>query len=418
MNEGGRVIVVGGGAAGMCAAAAALESGASVTLFEPNRFLGRKLRITGKGRCNLTNNCSPEEALKNVLRGQRFMYGPMFRFPPEEVMVWFEALGVPLKTERGRRVFPVSDKAADVAQALDEHIRSLGAVIIHEKVTEVCFSDGVAAGVIAAGRRYAANAVIVATGGISYPATGSRGDGYRFAKSAGLQVLAPSPSLVPVNTAENVSLLAGLTLKNVQLSLCGAGGKKLFSSMGELLFTHSGISGPLVLSASAHMQGQPIESFSMSIDLKPAIPQSELNERLIRELAEGGQKEIANAIVSLLPRAMGASVLSAAGVDPHTRCCDMTKVQRLSLCAALKKFPITPVSLGKPEEAVITAGGVDTRELSPKTMMAKRVPGLFFAGEVIDADAYTGGYNLQIAWATGRAAGQGAADYSFSGTGA
>ncbi len=414
MSDTGSIGVIGGGAAGMMAAIAAAQAGASVTVYEPNAVLGKKLRITGKGRCNVTNDCTPEEIMEAVTKNPRFLRGVLYRFTPADTMAFFEEAGVPLKTERGRRVFPVSDRAADISAAMEKRMRALGVTVVHEAVESLLFTevDGVRAvsGVRTKGGTHTHAAVIVATGGVSYPGTGSRGDGYRLAESAGLSVTEIVPSLVPIVTKEDFAPLAGLSLRNVTLRVT-AGAKTVFFEMGEMLFTHFGVSGPLVLSASAHMRGA-MHNYRMEIDLKPALDEATLDARLLSDLSKYAQRDFVNALGDLLPQKLIDPVIAHAQIPPRVKAGALTKLQRAALLHTLKHFPITPLRFRPINEAIVTAGGVDVAELHTKTMMAKRCPGLFFAGEVIDVDAYTGGYNLQIAFSTGIAAGQGAAQYA------
>ena len=402
------VAVIGGGASGLMAAGTAAEAGADVTLFERNEKVGRKLAITGKGRCNLTNNCDVGEFLRHVPRNPRFLYAALSSFSPSDTMEFFESLGVPLKTERGRRVFPVSDRAYDIVDALYGFCKRCGVRIVHERVRRVYASDGVVCGVVTDAGERTFDRVIVACGGLSYPATGSDGDGYEFARALGLNVTETSPSLVPLKAGEPCTRLQGLTLKNVDLSLTDASGKRVFYERGELLFTHFGLSGPLVLSASAHMEKN--EKYTAHIDLKPALDEKTLDARLLSDFGKYNNRDMINACRDLLPHAMIEPLLEYAGVDARIKCCDLTKPSRRAIVASLKDFMI-PIKGKRPiAEAVITSGGVDVRELSPKTMETKKVRGLYFCGEVIDVDAYTGGYNLQIAFSTGRAAGIAAAN--------
>ncbi|MBE6588368.1 MAG: aminoacetone oxidase family FAD-binding enzyme [Ruminococcaceae bacterium] len=410
------VAVIGGGAAGMMAAAAALEAGAAVTLYEPNRILGKKLRITGKGRCNVTNNCPPEEILKNVITNKKFLYSSIYKFTPEDCMAYFEGLGVPLKTERGRRVFPVSDKAADVSDALENYIVSLGCDIIRQRATGIIISDGKATGVLTPEGPREHSAVILCTGGVSYPGTGSTGDGHRMARELGIAVTPLKPSLVPVILRENTAPLMGLSLKNVRLCVF-LGDKEITGEMGEMLFTHFGVSGPLVLSASAHMQEQPVDRYRMEIDLKPALDSETLDRRLIQDLQKYSAKDFINSLGDLLPAKLIDEVVRRCGIDPRKKSGEVTKAERHRLLDTLKHFTLTPRAFRSLDEAVVTAGGIDVKEIQPATMMSKTYAGLFFAGEIIDVDAYTGGYNLQIAWSTGRKAGESAADYSFKNEG-
>lgn len=406
------VAVIGGGAAGMMAAAAALESGAAVTLYEQNSKLGKKIRITGKGRCNVTNNCPPEEILKNVLSNSKFLYSSVYKFTPEEVMAYFEGLGVPLKTERGRRVFPVSDRAHDIADALENYITSMGCRIVCERVTDIITEDGKAVGIKTKNAECSHSAVIIATGGVSYPATGSRGDGHRMAKDLGIKVTPLRPSLVPLILYDNTAPLMGLSLKNVTLSVF-LGDKTVSSEMGEMLFTHFGISGPLVLSASAHMQKASVDNYKLEIDLKPALDEETLDRRLIADLKKYSARDFINSLGDLLPQKLIEETVKRSGIDPRKKSGEITKAERRALLDILKHFTLSPKAFRSLDEAVVTAGGIDVSEIHPATMMSKKISGLFFAGEIIDIDAYTGGYNLQLAWSTGRKAGEAAANYSF-----
>ena len=408
-----KIAIIGGGAAGMMAAISALETGADVTLFEGNPYLGKKLNITGKGRCNVTNDCECAEILKNVTRNRKFLYSAVYRYKPSDVMDFFEGCGVPLKTERGRRVFPVSDRARDITDALEEKLRELGCHIVFRKVTGLITADGKIRGVKTAEKQYNFDAVILATGGVSYPGTGSKGDGHEFARRAGVNVTPLSPSLVPVVTKEKTGELMGLTLKNVTLNVF-RGDKRVFSELGEMLFTHFGVSGPLVLSASAHMQTGSVSDYRFFIDLKPALTCEELDARVISDLKKYNTRDLVNSMGDLLPKKMISPFLRTAAVSERVKCCEVTKEARRRLVETLKAYPLNPTEFRPINEAIVTCGGVDVKEIDPKTMMSKKIPGLFFAGEIIDLDAYTGGYNLQIAWSTGRLAGEGAAEYVFS----
>ena len=406
------IAIIGGGAAGMMAAAAALEAGADVTLYEHNRFLGKKLRITGKGRCNVTNNCAPEEILKNVLTNPKFLYSSVYKFTPEDVMAYFEGIGVPLKTERGRRVFPVSDKAADVSDALENYILSLGCDVVYTHVTDITVDDGKVTGVVTKSGERSHSCVILATGGVSYPGTGSTGDGHRMAERLGISVTPLTPSLVPIVLKEKTDHLMGLSLKNVKLSVF-LEDKTVCSEMGEMLFTHFGISGPLVLSASAHIKAKSIEAYRLEIDLKPALDDETLDRRLLGDLKKYAPRDFINSLNDLLPNKLIDEVVKRSGIDPRKKSGEITKEERRALLSVLKHFTLSPKAFRSLNEAVVTAGGVDVKEIQPATMMSKNISGLFFAGEIIDVDAYTGGYNLQLAWSTGRKAGEAAADYSF-----
>ena len=407
-----RVVVVGGGAAGMMAALAAREAGADVTLLEPNEKLGRKLYITGKGRCNLTNNTTVEGVLNNVPRNSRFLYSAVTKFPPSQVMEYFEKLGVPLKTERGGRVFPCSDKAADVIDGLFFALKKAKVAVRRAKVQSLELAESGVTGVILTdGDVVPADAVIVATGGVSYVGTGSTGDGYRLAQEAGHKVVTPRASLVPlVEDGDTCGKMQGLSLKNVTLTLKNQKKKVVFQEQGEMLFTHFGISGPLVLSASAHGDWTK-DKYTAIIDLKPALDEAKLEARILRDISEAPNKAFHNFLEGLAPRLMVPVLCEKADIDPDLPVNAMTKGQRRRLMETMKHF-IIPITGTRPvNEAIITAGGVKTGEIDPGTMMSKKTPGLFFAGEVIDVDAYTGGFNLQIAWCTGRVAGLSAAAY-------
>lgn len=411
------VFVVGGGAAGMMAAYMAALSGASVTLFESNPMLGKKLRITGKGRCNVTNNCTPAEFLEAVTRNRKFLYGAAAGFTPADTMQFFENLGVPLKTERGRRVFPVSDKAADIVHALEKAVVSAGITV--RKGTRVADirpeSETDTPAVKVGGDWLPCHAVILATGGVSYPGTGSTGDGHRILRAHGVPVTQLKPSLVPIETAENTGDLMGLTLKNVTLT-AKRGGKTVYTELGEMLFAHFGLTGPLVLSASANMQEGDISEYSLFIDLKPALSFEELDRRLIGDFTKYSQRDFCNALDDLLPKKLIPWCIAESKIPPHTKTASVNKVMRQNFAGLLKALPFTPTAFRPIAEAIITCGGVETKAVQPKTMMLKDLPGIFAVGELLDLDAYTGGYNLQIAFSTGYLAGQGAAAYAFTKT--
>lgn len=407
------VLVVGGGAAGMMAALAARQAGAQVTLLEPNEKLGRKLYITGKGRCNLTNNTTAEGVLNHVPRNGRFLYSAVTQFPPAAVMEYFEALGVPLKTERGGRVFPCSDKAADVIDALFFALKREKVIIQRGRAKDLVLEEGAVTGVtLEDGSVLSAGAVILATGGVSYPATGSTGDGYRLAQQAGHKIVPPRASLVPlVEEGDTCGKMQGLSLKNVTLTLRSRKKKKVvFQEQGEMLFTHFGISGPLVLSASAHGDWEK-ELYTAVIDLKPALDEAKLEARILRDIGQSPNKAFHNFLEGLAPRLMIPVLGERAEIPPDLPVNAMTRAQRRRLIETMKHFTIPLAGTRPVKEAIITAGGVKTGEIDPGTMMSKKAAGLFLAGEVIDVDAYTGGFNLQIAWCTGRAAGESAARY-------
>lgn len=400
------VIIVGGGAAGCVAAGYAAQNGKSVLILERNRRPARKILVTGKGRCNVTNNCEPEEFFRHVRSNPRFLYGALNRFTPKSTMELFENLGVPLKTERGRRVFPVSDRALDIADALQLFIKNKNVEVKQKRAEELVFEEGVLKGVLTEnGEIFRAQKVLISTGGLSYSATGSSGDGYKLAKQAGHTIVKTRPSLVGIYTAENLSDASGLSLKNVVLRLYNAKNKKpIYEELGEMLITHEGISGPLVLSASSFMSTEPSD-YRIELDLKPGLSAEELDTRVLRDFSEKKNRCFINALDELLPRSFIPYVVEKSGIDPETKVNQITKAQRLELITAIKAFTLKPVELGDIETAVVTAGGVSVKEIDPKTMESKLCKGLYFAGEVIDLDAETGGYNLQIAFATGYVAG-------------
>ena len=406
MTERNRLYVVGGGAAGMMAAITAAQLGCPVTLAERNPKVGRKLYITGKGRCNVTNHCSPEEVLASTPRNGKFLYSAVNHTPPSDVEKFFEALGVPLKVERGNRVFPQSDRAADIIDALFYELKRLKVPILQTRVTDLRIADGAVTGLETEQGPLEAGAVILTTGGLSYPATGSTGDGHRMAARAGHTVVEPKPSLVPLESPEPFCReMQGLALKNVTLTVKNQKGKTLYREQGELLFTHFGLSGPLVLSASAHMRNFDREQYTCIIDLKPALDEQALDARLVRELSQGANRDMNNLMGALVPR------LRRAGIPGEKKAHDVTREERRRLLECLKAFTV-PVSGPRPiAEAIVTSGGVKVAEVDPKTMASKKVKGLYFAGELLDVDAYTGGFNLQIAWATGRVAGEYAQEF-------
>lgn len=405
------VIVIGAGPAGMMAAGAAAEAGARVTLIEKNAKVGRKLAITGKGRCNLTNLCDNEEFIAHLTSNPRFMYSAISHFSCYDAVAFFEDHGLRTKVERGSRVFPESDRALDVVDTLYRYVTDLGVRIVRGEVGDLVLEDGAVRGVTLGGQCMNADAVIVTTGGLSYRATGSTGDGYRFAKSTGHRVTPLLPSLIPlVSDDEDVISLQGLSLKNVALKITDNNSKEeIYSDFGEMLFTHFGISGPIVLSASAHMREMSPRRYAAHIDLKPALDRETLDKRLLRDLSAYANKDIVNAMPALLPKKLIPIVLSRAGVDEHTKCNAVTVRQRSALIDVLKDFSVGIHSFRPVNEAIVTHGGVDVRDIDPRTMQSKLVRGLYFAGEVIDLDAYTGGFNLQIAYSTGRLAGVSAA---------
>lgn len=399
------VIVIGAGAAGMLAAGQCAEYGRKTAVIERNEKAGRKLAITGKGRCNLTNNTDRDTVLKNIPRNPRFLYSALSMLSPADVMDFFEREGVALKTERGNRVFPVSDRAYDVVDALYRRMKRLGVTVVHARAEEILTENGAVIGVRTDGGELFAERVILATGGLSYPVTGSTGDGYRMARQLGHTVTPPKPSLVPLETKENCAEMMGLSLKNVTLSVRdNERGKTVFTEMGEMLFTHFGVSGPLVLSASSRMEMFREGRYALSIDLKPALSEEQLDARILRDFSERRNSKLENALRKLLPEKLILPVLARAGISPERQCNAVTRGERLSLGRTVKGFSLTPTGFRPIAEAIITDGGVDVREISPKTMESKLIRGLYFAGEVIDVAGFTGGFNLQIAFSTGHAA--------------
>ncbi len=410
--ETNKLVVIGGGAAGMMAALSAAAKGASVTLLERNQKMGRKLYITGKGRCNVTNDCTVEEALAAVPRNSRFLFSAMTRFSPKDVMAYFEGLGVSLKTERGGRVFPVSDHAADVIDALFFSMRRAGVDIVEDRAISVTVQEGKVVHVVGEHGTYPCKAVILATGGVSYPSTGSTGDGYQFAQEKGHTLVKPEASLVALTSEDaDCGAMQGLSLRNVAIQVKGRKGKTLYKEQGELLFTHFGLSGPLILSASAHMRDFAKDQYSVVIDLKPALDEQKLDARLLRELGENPNRDFGNLLGQLVPRLMIPVLIRRTGISSTTKANSVTKQQRRRLLEELKGFRVEISGTRPVTEAIITSGGIKVGEIDPHTMASKKVEGLFFAGEIMDVDAYTGGFNLQIAWCTGRAAGEAAAEF-------
>lgn len=398
-------IVIGGGPAGMFAAITAAQNGSRVLLLEKNSRLGKKLLITGKGRCNVTNNCSAQEVLQNTPRNGRFLFSAMAAFPPEKTISFFKTNGCPLKTERGNRVFPLSDRSQSILDCLQDMLRRLPIVVREETVREILTQDGHVTGVRTNKDNYTATWVILATGGISYPATGSTGDGYAMAQALGHTIVPQEGNLVPLESGDaDCAEMQGLSLRNVGVKLVDARNKTLYQDFGELLFTHFGVSGPTVLSASCHLKG---EGCRLLIDLKPALDEGKLDSRILRDLEQYQNRSMENALTDLLPRSMIPVVLRRLNIAPEMQANSLTKQSRRSLVALLKDFPVAVTGKRPVSEAIITSGGVKVSEINPKTMESKLVSGLFFAGEIIDCDAYTGGFNLQIAWATAYAAGSG-----------
>ena len=395
-------IIIGGGPAGMFAAITAARRGARVLLLEKNDRLGKKLLITGKGRCNVTNNCSAQEVLQNTPRNGRFLFSAMTAFPPEKTMAFFEERGCALKTERGNRVFPVTDKAYSILACLQNELRRQGVTVKTARVKSILVEAGRVTGVQTQSEKLAAKWVILATGGASYPATGSTGDGYAMAGELGHTIIPGEGSLVPLETAgTDCQDMQGLALRNCGVKLLNAKGKVLYKDFGELLFTHFGVSGPTVLSASCHLKGAGCQ---LVIDLKPALEENKLDDRIQRDLELYKNRSMENALTDLLPRSMIPVVLRRLDIDPEMQANSLTRQKRRALVELLKAFRVEITGKRPVSEAIITSGGVKVSEIDPKTMESKKVPGLYFAGEVIDCDAYTGGFNLQIAWATAYAA--------------
>lgn len=401
-------IVIGGGPAGMLAAIAAAQQGSRVLLLERNGKLGKKLLITGKGRCNVTNDCTAQEVLQNVPRNGRFLYSAITSFAPEQTKAFFENRGCPLKTERGNRVFPVSDHAQSILSCLEKELHNQRVTVRWERVKRILTENGHVTGVDVGKSQYNADWVILATGGVSYPATGSTGDGYAIAQALGHTIVPPEGNLVPLECVGEDHLdMQGLSLRNVGVRLLDSRGKVLYQDFGELLFTHFGVSGPTVLSASCHLKG---EGCRLVLDLKPALDAGKLDDRILRDLDAYRNRSMENALTDLLPRSMIPVVLRRLEISPELQANGLTKQKRRELVSLLKSFSLDISGKRPAAEAIITSGGVRVSEINPKTMESKRIQGLYFAGEIIDCDAYTGGFNLQIAWSTGYAAGKNAGE--------
>ena len=402
------VIVIGGGAAGLMAAATAAKNGNNVTVIEKNERTARKILVTGKGRCNLTNNCSKDELMANIPKNARFLYSAFDAFDSKDTMEYFEDLGVPLKTERGNRVFPVSDKAMDIADALLKGVKKYGVKIINGTAKEILAEENKVYGVkLSDGSEILADKVILATGGASYPSTGSTGDGYVMAEKLGHTVTEIRPSLIPICIKEGFcAKMMGLSLKNVLLTVFEEGKKKpIFSEQGEMLFTHFGISGPLVLSASAHIRNISGKNYFCTLDLKPALSMEQLDKRLQRDFLENSNKNFRNSLDALLPQKMIPTIVGLSGIPNETKVNQISREQRINLVSLIKNLKMTVTGFRPIEEAIITSGGINIREINSATMESKIISGLYFAGEIIDVDAYTGGFNLQIAFSTGFLAG-------------
>lgn len=401
-----RIAIIGAGASGMMAGIYASLGGGKVTIFEKNDRVGKKLAITGKGRCNVTNDCDNEEFLKNVISNPKFLYASISNFNTSDTKAFFENIGIPLKTERGRRVFPVSDSAYDIVNGLKKACLDYGCTIKNEKVIDILVNESQVKGLKTSRGVYDFDSVIVATGGISYPQTGSDGDGFLFAKRLGIEISNLVPSLVPLETYESVSSMMGLSLKNVTLSVKNKeNGKIVFSEMGEMLFTHFGISGPLVLSASCHMKDMKGDKYSVSIDFKPALDQKTLDKRILNDFSEQKNKDFQNSLGKLLPSKIIPYIIKESQIPPDSKVNSITKEQRQDLVNVIKCLTLNIKGFRPIKEAIITQGGISVKEIKPSSMESRKYKGLFFCGEVIDVDAYTGGYNLQIAFSTGALAG-------------
>ena len=403
------VLIVGGGAAGMMAAMAAAGAGHKVHIYEKNEKLGKKVYVTGKGRCNVTNACDMDTLFQSIVTNPKFLYSSLYGFNNVDVMNLLEECGCPLKTERGMRVFPVSDKSSDVIGALSRRLHELGVEVHYrEPVQELILEDGTCKGLVLERQKKAVygDAVIVAAGGLSYPATGSTGDGYRLAAQAGHTVTELSPALVPFETEETVvKELQGLALKNIEVRIMD-GGRELYREFGEMLFTHYGVSGPVLLSASSYVAKRLKKgNLELFLDLKPALSEEQLDARLLREFEEFLNKQFKNALVHLYPARLVPVMVELSGISPEKKVNEITREERQQIIRATKNFPLTLTGLRDYKEAIITQGGVSVKEINPSTMESKKVSGLYFAGEVLDLDAVTGGFNLQIAWSTGYAAG-------------
>ena len=403
-----KIAIIGGGAAGMTAAAKLIEYGADVTVFEKNDRTGLKLGITGKGRCNLTNNCTREEFMANIPTNPRFLYSAFSAFTPADTMEFFENMGVPLKTERGNRVFPVSDRAGDIVHALRDRIKGH---VVNRRVTGICNENGRVTGITAGGKFLPFDAVILCTGGMSYPKTGSDGDGYRFSKALGHTVTPLRPSLVPIESPDRFCAgMQGLSLKNVAVSVTSDSGRGVYRDFGEMMFTHFGVTGPVILSASSMIPDLAPGKYILHIDLKPALDEKTLGDRLLSDFSKNINRDFANSLGALLPAKMIPVFVRLSGITGEKKVNSITKEERRKVTALLKDFPVRLSRFRPIDEAIITKGGISVKEIDPKTMQSKLVSGLFFAGEIIDVDGYTGGFNLQIAFSTAVCAAAGAID--------
>ncbi len=400
------VAVIGGGPAGMMAAAVASKKGHKTVLIEKNKMLGKKLLITGKGRCNLTNDADMEEFIKNTPVNASFLYSAFYSFTNQDLINLINKLGVKTKVERGGRVFPESDMSKDILNAMKKLLSNYGVKIYQGEVKDIEISENEKKIIFADNKCLRCDKIIIATGGASYPLTGSTGDGYRFAKKMGHTVTPLKPSLIPIETNEDYArVMQGLSLKNVELSVYKKN-KKIFSDFGEMLFTHFGISGPIVLSASSHMRNDDFDDYKIFIDLKPALDENTLDKRILRDFEEFKNKDFVNSLKNLLPIKLIPVIVNLSGIFEHKKVNEITKEERRCLVELIKKFPLTVKGFRPIEEAIITSGGINVKEINPSTMESKIIPGVYFAGEIIDVDAYTGGFNLQIAFSTGYLAGK------------
>ncbi len=403
-----QIIVIGGGPAGMMAAGIAAKRGLHVKLIEQNKQLGKKLLITGKGRCNVTNACEdPEDLIRNVPTNGSFLYSAFYSFTNQQTMAFFEELGVPLKIERGNRVFPVSDKSQDIVNALQKHLIDNNVELICDRVDDILTQDGKISGILTEKRgKILADSIILATGGLSYQKTGSTGDGYTWAENLGHQITDIRPSLVPLTVAEDwIADVQGLTLKNIGITVLNQKGKRIYSDFGEMMFAHFGLTGPVILSASAHMRKMGHEEYRLLLDLKPALDTEQLDRRILRDFEQNLNRDFCNSLSNLLPASLISTVVSLSGIDPRKKINSVTKEERSRLVQILKETEFHITGFCPIEQAIITSGGVNVKEVNPSTMESKLVSGLFFAGEILDVDAYTGGFNLQIAFSTGHLAG-------------
>ncbi len=405
------IIVIGAGAAGLIAAGKAAESADKVILIEKNDIIGKKLLITGKGRCNITNSADIEDMINEYPRNAKFLYSALYTFTNDDIVSLIENNGVKTKVERGGRVFPVSDKSQDVVKALKKYALKDNVKLVQDTVKSLIIKDSVIKGVKTSKSEIKGDKVIVCTGGKSYPKTGSTGDGYKFAKQAGHTIIEPKASLIPVVTEEKwVKEIMGLSLRNIKITAYNEKNKKVYSDFGEMLFTHFGISGPIVLSMSAYLKNIGKEKYRIEIDLKSALDTEQLSARVLRDFEKYNKKHLVNSLDDLLPKALIPVVITLSGIEPHKAVNEVTKEERNAIVNTLKHFPLTAIGVRPVEEAIVTAGGIKVSEINPSTMESKIVEGLYFAGEVIDVDGYTGGYNLQAAFSTGYLAGMSAAE--------